>query len=201
MLSLPKQASHERTPGVAIVDSNYRYLAINSVMASFHGRPVEDHLGHYVGEALQKSVQHLLLPVYQKVIADGVPVEGLVVEALATNGVKKCIVNYYPVRIDGDPLWGVQVNAVDITPVAPKLPQSSRECNFSPMQWKVLQLIGEGKSSKEIANLLRIGTSTVGTHRKLIFRKTHLHTTPELVRYARKVIFETSPHEGIVKTF
>lgn len=49
---------------------------------------------------------------------------------------------------------------------------------------EVLQLAAEGKSNKEIANLLNLSYYTVETHRSHILQKLNLHTVPELILYA-----------------
>ncbi len=51
---------------------------------------------------------------------------------------------------------------------------------------EVLQLIAEGKTSREMADILDIGVSTVDTHRKNIMDKLSIHTVAGLVRYAIK---------------
>lgn len=54
---------------------------------------------------------------------------------------------------------------------------TAREC-------EVVQLVAEGKISKEIADRLDISVNTVETHRTNIMRKLNVHTVGELVRYA-----------------
>ncbi len=49
---------------------------------------------------------------------------------------------------------------------------------------EVVQLIAEGKISKEIADRLDISVNTVETHRTNIMRKLNIHTVGQLVRYA-----------------
>jgi len=49
---------------------------------------------------------------------------------------------------------------------------------------EVVQLVAEGKISKEIADRLNISVHTVETHRTNIMRKLEIHTVGELVRYA-----------------
>jgi DNA-binding NarL/FixJ family response regulator len=49
---------------------------------------------------------------------------------------------------------------------------------------EIVQLLAEGKSSKEVANSLNISVKTAETHRANIMRKLQLHTVSELVRYA-----------------
>ncbi|MCZ6751282.1 MAG: response regulator transcription factor [Acidobacteria bacterium] len=49
---------------------------------------------------------------------------------------------------------------------------------------EILQLIAEGKTSREIAELLNLSTSTVDTHRGHIMEKLDLHNPYEVVLYA-----------------
>jgi two-component system, NarL family, response regulator NreC len=49
---------------------------------------------------------------------------------------------------------------------------------------ELLQLIAEGKSNKDIANMLNLSTYTVETHRGNMMEKLHLHSVPELILYA-----------------
>lgn len=49
---------------------------------------------------------------------------------------------------------------------------------------EIVQLLAEGKSNKEIADLLEISVKTVETHRSHIMSKLNLHSLSDLVRYA-----------------
>jgi DNA-binding NarL/FixJ family response regulator len=60
---------------------------------------------------------------------------------------------------------------------APPDPLTSRER-------EVLQLVAEGKSTKEVAQLLGISFKTAESHRTRIMKKTNIHETAGLVRYA-----------------
>jgi two-component system response regulator NreC len=55
---------------------------------------------------------------------------------------------------------------------------------LSPREREVLQLIAEGKSSKEVASSLGIAVTTVDTHRRQLAEKLHLRTIAELTKYA-----------------
>jgi len=55
---------------------------------------------------------------------------------------------------------------------------------LTPRQREVLQLIAEGKSAKEIADLLKISPKTVEFHKASIMDELGLRTTAELTRYA-----------------
>lgn len=49
---------------------------------------------------------------------------------------------------------------------------------------EIIQLLAEGKSSKEVASFLGISFKTAETHRANVMRKLELHSVSELVRYA-----------------
>lgn len=56
--------------------------------------------------------------------------------------------------------------------------------SLSEREREIFQLIAEGHSNKETADLLSISPSTVETHRAHIFEKLDVHNTAELVLYA-----------------
>jgi len=51
-------------------------------------------------------------------------------------------------------------------------------------QREVLQLVAEGKSTKEVATILNISIKTVEFHKSHIMKQLDLHTTAELTKYA-----------------
>jgi len=51
---------------------------------------------------------------------------------------------------------------------------------------QVLQLIAEGKSTKDIASLLGVSVKTAESHRSRLMQKLDIHETASLVRYAVK---------------
>ena len=67
--------------------------------------------------------------------------------------------------------------------VEPSLPLRSR---LTSREREIVQLLAEGKSSKEVAVALGISVKTAETHRANIMRKLEIHSISELVRYAVK---------------
>jgi DNA-binding CsgD family transcriptional regulator len=49
---------------------------------------------------------------------------------------------------------------------------------------QVLQLIAEGKTTKEVADVLGLSVKTADSHRTRIMQKLEIHETASLVRYA-----------------
>ena len=64
-----------------------------------------------------------------------------------------------------------------------ELPESLPN-RLTSRETEIVQLLAEGKSSKEVAASLNISVKTAETHRANIMRKLQLHTVSELVRYA-----------------
>jgi DNA-binding NarL/FixJ family response regulator len=55
---------------------------------------------------------------------------------------------------------------------------------LTPREREILQLIAEGKTNKEVANVLHLSVHTVDAHRGNILQKLNLHGIPELILYA-----------------
>jgi DNA-binding NarL/FixJ family response regulator len=65
--------------------------------------------------------------------------------------------------------------------------KSNREdggLRLTPRQREIVQLLAEGKNSREIAALLGTTFKTIETHRANIMRRLECHSVTELVRYA-----------------
>jgi DNA-binding NarL/FixJ family response regulator len=56
--------------------------------------------------------------------------------------------------------------------------------SLSEREREIFQLIAEGRSNKEIADLLSVSPSTIETHRAHILQKLDVHSTAEIVLYA-----------------
>jgi DNA-binding NarL/FixJ family response regulator len=55
---------------------------------------------------------------------------------------------------------------------------------LTPREREVLQLIAEGHTSPEIAEMLHLSVKTVGHHRTSLMNKLDIHSTAELTQYA-----------------
>jgi two-component system, NarL family, response regulator NreC len=68
-----------------------------------------------------------------------------------------------------------------------KLKRSGTEDAYdllTPREREILQLIAEGKSNKDIANLLDLSVYTIESHRSNLMEKLNLRGLPELILYA-----------------
>ncbi len=66
----------------------------------------------------------------------------------------------------------------------PKVASFSPATTLTGREREILQLLAEGRTSKEVALALKISTKTAETHRTNIMQKLNLHSITELTRYA-----------------
>jgi len=63
-------------------------------------------------------------------------------------------------------------------------PEGHPRGRLTPREREIVQLLAEGKSSKEVAVALGLSVKTAETHRSNIMRKLELHSVSDLVLYA-----------------
>ena len=162
------RAARERCPDVAVLDFSMPLLngrdaareilqvcpRAKAILLTMH---TDD---HYVLEALQ------------------VGVKGYVVKSQASADLVRAISEVQRGMMYLSPGVSETVVQAFLSKAAmPRDPLTSRER-------EVLQLVAEGKSTKEIAQLLAISFKTAESHRTRIMKKTDIHETAGLVRYA-----------------
>jgi len=87
----------------------------------------------------------------------------------------------------GKSFFSPAVSKVLLDDYVRKLQRSGAEDSYdllTPREREILQLIAEGKSNKDVANLLNLSVYTVETHRSNIMEKLNLRGIPELILYA-----------------
>jgi DNA-binding NarL/FixJ family response regulator len=62
--------------------------------------------------------------------------------------------------------------------------EPSGQCVLTPREREVIQLVAEGKTTKEIATALSLSVKTAETHRTNLMRKLDLHSVADLTLYA-----------------
>lgn len=73
---------------------------------------------------------------------------------------------------------------LDKSPKERQVEGESESLRLTSRQREIVQLLAEGKSSKEVAAVLGLSVKTAETHRANIMRKLDCHSVTELVRYA-----------------
>lgn len=88
---------------------------------------------------------------------------------------------------EGKSFFSPAVSKVLLEDYIRKLGRTGGEDSYellTPREREVLQLIAEGKSNKDVANILHLSVYTVETHRANIMEKLKLKNIPELILYA-----------------
>jgi DNA-binding NarL/FixJ family response regulator len=133
------------------------------VILSMHGTPA------HVAQALQVGVRGYLL---KDAAADELPVLLRAVmrdEIYLSPAISKQVVDGYLGRTGGSARNQADGTAPDV---------------LTSRQREILQLVAEGKSTKEVAQLLDLSVKTVETHRAQIMDRLGIHDLAGLVRYA-----------------
>jgi DNA-binding NarL/FixJ family response regulator len=73
---------------------------------------------------------------------------------------------------------------LDKSPKEKETEEEPESLRLTSRQREIVQLLAEGKSSKEVAAVLGLSVKTAETHRDNIMRKLDCHSVTELVRYA-----------------
>jgi DNA-binding NarL/FixJ family response regulator len=132
------------------------------VILSMHGTPA------HVAQALRAGVSGYLL---KDAAADELPVLLRAVmrgETYLSPAISKQVVDGYLGR----------------TPLAAAAGDGATADILTSRQREILQLVAEGKSTKEVAQLLDVSAKTVETHRGQIMERLGIHDLAGLVRYA-----------------
>jgi DNA-binding NarL/FixJ family response regulator len=88
---------------------------------------------------------------------------------------------------EGKSFFSPAVSKVLLEDYVKKLQRAGSEDSYdllTPREREILQLIAEGKSNKDVANLLNLSVYTVETHRANLMDKLKLKSVPELTLYA-----------------
>lgn len=87
--------------------------------------------------------------------------------------------------VKGKPFFSGKINEMLLRGYLEGSRQSSPAIpELTPREREVVQLLAEGKSSKEVAAILGTSPATVETQRAKIMQKLDLHSVTDLVRYA-----------------
>lgn len=88
--------------------------------------------------------------------------------------------------LKGEPFFSGKISEMLLRGYLSKPNQTQAEAlpSLTPREREVVQLLAEGKSSKEVAAVLGTSPATVETQRAKIMQKLDLHSVTDLVRYA-----------------
>jgi DNA-binding NarL/FixJ family response regulator len=105
-------------------------------------------------------------------------VHGYILKSIERFDLEKAIIAVY----DGGKYFSPMVTNILAESVA--RPEQNTTGELTPREKEVLQLVAEGKSTKQVADKLGIGTRTVESHRVNMLKKMKVSNTAELVKKA-----------------
>ena len=118
--------------GLALLDTDLRYLRINEALAAANGVPVEAHLGRTVAEVIPERAP-LVEPILRRVLETGEPVRGLEFSVCPANDpgvLHHWTSDYFPVRARDGRVLGVGGLLMDITESKRKEEELHRAAEF-----------------------------------------------------------------------
>jgi PAS domain S-box-containing protein len=104
--------------GLALMDTEFRYMRVNEALAQLNGVPVDEHYGKTLREVLGDELGAKIEPLHRHVLETGQPILDLLFEGSVKakpHEIQSSIVSYYPVNdVWGDKI-GVGVVITDVS--------------------------------------------------------------------------------------
>jgi PAS domain S-box-containing protein len=104
--------------GLALMDTEYRYMRVNEALAQMNGVPVEEHFGKTLRDVLGYELASRIEPLHRQVLETGQPILDLHFEGKVKakpHEIQGSLVSYYPVNdVWGDKI-GVGVVITDVS--------------------------------------------------------------------------------------
>ena len=166
----------EAHPDIILMDISMPGL--NGIDAA---RQILDHSPHSRIIALTAHSDRNLVREILKAGAVGYVVKDSAVEEL-TNAVRTVLAGrvYLSPRVAGLVVEGFVTDRA----AAQGIPAAGVFARLTAREREVLQLMAEGKATKEVAQALSVSVKTAETHRRAIMEKLDLHSVAELTKYA-----------------
>jgi PAS domain S-box-containing protein len=104
--------------GMALMDTEFRYIRVNDALAKMNGVPANEHFGRTMRDILGDELAGEIEPLHRKVLESGEPIldQHMHRELPGRRGeIRDSLVSYYPVRTMTDETIGVGVVITDVT--------------------------------------------------------------------------------------
>lgn len=102
--------------GLCLLDTSFRYLAVNDTLAEMNGVPASEHLGHSVREILGDFAE-LVEPQFQQLLATGQPITDLEISFILPNRTEPghWVQHYIPIKDGTGKVKQIGMVAVEVT--------------------------------------------------------------------------------------
>lgn len=146
----------------------------------FRGRTMAEEAGYGWLEGLHPEDRQTCLEIYRSAFAARQSFD-MVYRLRRADGEYRWVRDIGVPRVGADDaLLGFEGSCVEIQEPRPE----RRSTPLTNRELQVLELVADGKSTKEVAALLNISYKTADSHRSRIMEKLDVHETASLVRYA-----------------
>ncbi len=181
--------------GLAVIDGQVQYVEVNQYLAALNGISRDAHVNRSVC-CVVPEVGPMLAQLVQRTLQTKVAIMNAKFSArvpFVDGRLRDWLGSFFPVNLSSAGVGVVHtvIETTDSTRIEAALSDlrmdTARSINHEALtsrETDVLALIGQGKTTKEIATLLSISVQTVGNHRKHICRKLDLHSTVEIASFA-----------------
>lgn len=193
---LLRLSNHVTALGLAIVDEQTRYVEINQHLANIDNIPRDAHIGRSICSVVPE-IGPMLTQLVHRTLQTKRPIKDAKFTArvpFVDGSRRDWSARFFPINLSYGAI-AVAFTMVEITEVIrieaalASLELEMREPTdgdvLTSRETDILHLIGQGKTTKEIAGVLAISPLTVGDHRKHICLKLDLHSAVEMAGYAR----------------
>ncbi|MDE2515798.1 MAG: EAL domain-containing protein [Rhodospirillales bacterium] len=197
------QALYDGAPmGLALLDTQFRYLSLNQRLADIHDLPVAAHIGRSlaeIGSDLFTAVEPNLRRALRGEAVTNVRVRWA--PASRPGQVRQFVISYYPVRDEDEHVVAISLAVIDVTERADDIvlnaPHLAAEADpalaraaatlLTRRQLDIIRLTAEGLSVKEIARELKIAIGTVKAHLSRAYQLLGARNRVEAIMRARLV--------------
>ncbi len=111
-----RDALFEQSPlGIAVLDTDLRYTAVNRTLADMNGLPAEEHIGRTTGETLPERSADEITAVQRQVLATGEPVIDVTLASPASAGSGYRSISYSRMTDRAGRVLGISGTVMDVT--------------------------------------------------------------------------------------
>ncbi len=111
-----RDALFEQSPlGIAVLDTELRYTAVNQTLAEMNGLTAEEHVGRTTGETLPERAADEITVIQRQVLATGEPVIDVTLAAPSTAGAGFRSISYSRLTDRGGRVLGISGTVMDVT--------------------------------------------------------------------------------------
>src|SRR3989442_12679608 len=109
-------AAADRAPvGIAVVDTDLRYVQVNAALAAINGLAPEEHVGRRVDDVLPAEVAERTGPVLREVLRSGRPSPSVEFPRGDPRGRRRLEASYYPIYDDDGAIVAIGAVVLDVT--------------------------------------------------------------------------------------